>query len=203
MKKQKLFVMVNALVIFCIPLALLLIDTDHFSIADMTGARSTEYTIRLDSTNTPEFLSEEPLPTNSWLIATPSRSVGWLYETGTRTYPNAHLAMTDLASVRSFSTTDTLPITGVLSITIDWAVLNGLMASDISMYIWKMDGEAGPASEHNFNGLTSPHTFTRSDLGDYYSSCKIMLQMQASAGAPNAMFVLNSLEISYDCISCI
>ncbi|MFA5283387.1 MAG: hypothetical protein WC366_02590 [Bacilli bacterium] len=201
MKKQKWFFVANGLIALCIPLALLFVDTSHFSVADMAGAKLTEYTIRLDSTNTPEFLSEEPLPTGSYLFSTPSRSVVWSYETGMTSYPEAHLAMTDLASVRSLGNNASIPITGVLSIPVSWMALNGLTGSNINMNCYPVGGEfIIPPTYLNLNGLTSPHTFTRADIGDPYSSLQMVLQVQADIGAPNAIFVLNYLEIVYDCI---
>lgn len=80
MKKQKWFFVVNALAVLCTPLAQILVNTNHLLSINVADATETSYTIRLDSTNTPEFLNEVPL--ESGHLAMPSRSVQWVYGQG-------------------------------------------------------------------------------------------------------------------------
>jgi len=203
MRKMKLIIAVAALTILCIPLADVLFDSDYVFPIDGVKADITEYTVRLDSTNTPSVLSSEPAADGVYEIVAPSRSVQWLYGPGSYTYENAHFAIGDLyPNTRQFGNLNTSLITGVVEMTVAWTALNGLDPSNIKI-LFCTPAEGGGMDVVNFvdfEGLTSPHTFTRTDFGDSYKSSNIAFQVSTYAASPDAIFVLNSLEITYDCI---
>lgn len=118
-------------------------------------------------------------------------------------YPGAHLAITNLSTgTRSFSNEMGAIITGAISVTVDWTALNDLAAENIQVMFCEMTGEGmTPTGNYNFSEFTSPHTFSRSDMGSSYSSLFLAFQVYSYMSAPDAIFVLNSLEVIYDCIS--
>ncbi|MFA5283386.1 MAG: hypothetical protein WC366_02585 [Bacilli bacterium] len=196
MKNQKSILTITALALLCIPIGKILIDTGHISLIDGANADITKYTVRLDSTNTPSFLGESSLGSNE--MATPSRSVPWVYYSGSRTYPGAHMAVGDLLTGSQQFTSSSVNFTGAISVTIDWTLLNDLNPHDVSVMLYRPG--VYPMNILYFDGLTSPHTFTRTDMGAAYKSLHIGLQFFTNESAPDAIFVLNSLEVVYDCI---
>lgn len=200
MKKNKGLFVLSTLGFLCIPLAKIIIDTGDAMLIKGADAKITAYTVRLDSTNTPAELTSTPIPSGSWFFANPSRSVKWLYGEGVTSYTGAHLALTGLNTMRDFGSHPATLITGVISMTLDWTALNGLVNDDIAVLLCTPAAEGGMdvANFIRLGEFTSPHTFTRTDFSYAYSSASIALQIQSSA--ENAVFVLNSLEIVYDCV---
>ena len=130
MKNQKSILTITALALLCIPIGKIIIDTGHISLIDGANADITNYTVRLDSTNTPSFLGESSLGT--YQVATPSRSVDWVYYPGSRTYPNAHMAVGDLMSSTQQFNTGSL-FAGAISMTLDWTLLNDLDPGNVTV----------------------------------------------------------------------
>ncbi|NCA97240.1 MAG: hypothetical protein EOM77_03560 [Bacteroidia bacterium] len=191
---------ITALALLCVPLGKVLIDTaDNHALISGADAYITEYTVRLDSTNTPSFLGESSLGT--YEVATPSRSLEWVYYPGSRTYPNAHMAVGDLyPDTQQFNTGNLMNVTGAISMTLDWTLLNNLDPSNVAILFFT-PGTEYMSVYHLNNTYTSPYTFDREDFGETYKSLHIGLQFHSYASAPDAMFVLNSLEVVYDCIA--